>query len=177
MNLLGLRNHIKRKFSSLRVSQICEILSLALAYPSYSHTFQVSPYLVEDVKIDYVAQQEEDEDEVDHVGDGMTIAATTFSPQPRNARPDVEEIEIYKMTKESSTSIVTQFHEAVRGVLVLVFECEAREHLLSFNSCVRAASCITRSWNIIRMCIRVLAISSLSIHVFELLVVSPAHGI
>ena len=74
MDMLGLRNHIKRKFSSLRVSQICEILSLALAYPSYSHTFQVSPYLVEDVKIDYVAQQEEDEDEVDHVGDGMTIA-------------------------------------------------------------------------------------------------------
>jgi len=130
------------------VSQICEILSLALAYPSYSHTFQVSPYLVEDVKIDYVAQQEEDEDEVDHVGDGMTIAATTFSPQPRNARPDVEEIEIYKMTKESSTSIVTQFHEAVRNVLVLW--CSSAKHE---------------------------NISSLSIHVFELLVVSPAHGI
>ena len=109
------------------MSQICEILSLALAFPSYSHTFRVSPYLIEDVKVDYVAEQE-DEDEVDHVGDGITIAAA-FSPQPKNSRPDVEEIEIYKMTAESSTSILTQFHEAVRGV-----------HLFSFNyskySCV-----------------------------------------
>ena len=69
MDMLGLRNHIKRKFSSLRVSQICEILSLALAFPSYSHTFRVSSYLIEDVKVDYVAEQE-DEDEVDYEEEG-----------------------------------------------------------------------------------------------------------
>jgi len=35
LNMLGLRNNVNRKFTSLRVSQICEILSLALAFPSY----------------------------------------------------------------------------------------------------------------------------------------------
>ena len=60
------------------MSQICEILSLALAFPSYSHTFRVSPYLIEDVKVDYVAEQEQ-EDEVDHVGDGITIAAAVLT--------------------------------------------------------------------------------------------------